>query len=329
MVFMHSKVNHRGAKILVGEVHHNEPRCREHYCLQIRCQQFPAAEPGQFVHLIHQQHPLPPTARERNHEQPWMNGPPSSSNELLIRRAFSIAGIQQLDPESVLIDVIYRVVGKGTRWMASQRPGDPINVLGPLGNCFTTQPRQQSALLVAGGVGVPPMIWWAEELRRRNISTVAIIGVQRADLLPLKLVPATMAQWTGYPPIFAIEEFARSQVPVLITTDDGTLGTRGWVTDALQHYLTEQQPAPTTTQIYTCGPEVMMRRVAETGEHYHFPVQVCMERSMACGMGTCQSCVVAVQDDAALDGWRYELCCSDGPIFDGRRLRWTTDTYAH
>lgn len=117
-------------------------------------------------------------------------------------------------------------------------------------------------------------------------------------------------------------EFAQWNVPALVCTDDGTLGSRGRVPEIFTSYLTGHAAEAAGAVVYTCGPEPMLRLVARTCESLGIPCQVCLERVMACGMGTCQSCVVRVRDGADPEGWRYRLCCTDGPVFDSRAVIW-------
>ena len=107
-----------------------------------------------------------------------------------------------------------------------------------------------------------------------------------------------------------------------ISTDDGSLGFHGHIGAALAAYA-DANPGPTDEiVVYTCGPEIMMRGVADLCDARGIECYACMERSMACGTGLCQSCVVSVHDETAPDGWRYQLCCTDGPIFETTQIKW-------
>ena len=104
------------------------------------------------------------------------------------------------------------------------------------------------------------------------------------------------------------------------------LGFAGHVGEAFAEYHRANPVAPDDIVVYTCGPELMMRFVADFCERSGITCYVCMERSMACGMGTCQSCVVPVRDESDADGWRYELCCTDGPVFEAHHIVWDCGT---
>lgn len=295
----------------------NPEICREHRRLTFSLREFPRAEPGQFVHLIHPLRSAAPIPWHGSEDQPEWSGPHELFDELTVRRAFSIAGLRSQGDQTSL-DVIYRVVGRGTLWMASLKRGDSVNVLGPLGNRFVGTPRTRLALLVGGGVGLPPLLWWSEHLARLGIETIVFIGAQSRDLVPLTLSSAPSAK-IGQAIARALDLHG---VTTVFSTDDGSLGHHGYITEALEEWVTQRRPRSDQTCIYACGPEPMMRRAAELAEQWDMDCQLCMERSMACGIGTCQSCVVPVHDPRAADGWRYKLCCTDGPVFDGREIVW-------
>jgi dihydroorotate dehydrogenase electron transfer subunit len=307
--------------IQLSRVVANRRLCREHYRLTFRLPDLAPARPGQFVHIN------PEQALEHEYRTfEWQPGQTRSdwlceARKPMLRRAFSIAALER-KADGVYVDVIYRVVGTATRWMQSLSEDEPISVLGPLGNTFPVHDAKPVAWLVAGGVGLPPMLWLAEALQTANKRTVAFCGAQTADLLPLSLdanappaVDAARATRTAI-------EFAREAIPVVLSTDDGSLGFHGHVGAALTAYHDANPTASDEAVVYTCGPERMMEFVAEYCLARKIECHVCMERAMACGTGTCQSCVVEVRDQSDPAGWRYQLCCTDGPVFDARRIMW-------
>lgn len=206
--------------------------------------------------------------------------------------------------------------------MSHLRPGDKVDLLGPLGRPFTIEPQKKLALLVAGGVGLPPMIFWAQKLCSSGVETVALCGARSRNLLPLEIDSSANFSTTGEEAVLGAAEFSRCNAKLIVSTDDGSLGHHGFVTGALENYVSHRAIRADEVRVYTCGPEPMMRGVAKLCERWGFDCQLCMERSMACGMGTCQSCVVPVRDESAADGWRYKLCCTDGPIFERSELIW-------
>jgi dihydroorotate dehydrogenase electron transfer subunit len=311
----------------------NIPLCREHFKLVLRvAEAFPKTEPGQFVQLACRE-PRADYSPETEFE--WAEGQTLGieGQELMsplafLRRPFSLAGRRDVSG-GVELDVIHRVVGIGTDWLARLRVGDAVGVLGPLGNRFEVPAAGQQAILVGGGVGIPPMLYLAEKLAGRD--AVAFCGALTRELLPLTVVDGVAQPGEGdATPHATIEEFSRHGVDAVISTDDGSFGFRGFVTQALEKYLDQRRitggPAPV---IYTCGPEPMMKRVADIAAARGLECQIAVERAMACGMGTCQSCCIRLKRDPKRDGrafagkdWIYKLACTDGPVFRGADLLW-------
>jgi dihydroorotate dehydrogenase electron transfer subunit len=313
-----------GANQFIVTVVANDRLCREHYRLVLSVPGFPATKPGQFIQISCRD-----IADEEceNREIDWSPGAPMeiadtdlSSPLATLRRPFSLGGRRGEE-----IDIIHRVVGLGTHYLAELQAGDEVGILGPLGNAFELPGPQEYAILVGGGVGIPPMIYLASSLANRP--AVAFAGSVTQDLMPLTMRSVE----------FETAEFGRHGIPAILCTDDGSLGFRGYVTQALEAFLdnrlanqikTKIDAAALKPVIYTCGPELMMKRVAEIALSRRIPCQVAVERAMACGMGTCQSCCIRVRkpDPAAtpLPGsdWCYRLTCTDGPIFSAAQLLW-------
>ena len=153
-------------------------------------------------------------------------------------------------------------------------------------------------------------------------SVVAFFGARTHDLMPLRIGDPGNLPRDGTSAVLAAEEFARFGTPVVLSTDDGSLGFRGTVCDALAAYRRAWDGDESGVVVYCCGPEAMLAAVARQCTADGIECHVCMESEMACGMGTCQSCVVRVRDQADADGWRYALCCSEGPVFDARAVLW-------
>jgi dihydroorotate dehydrogenase electron transfer subunit len=172
------------------------------------------------------------------------------------------------------------------------------------------------------------MLYLAQALAGRQ--AVAFSGALSRDLLPLTIEPSAKPP-SGDEALasLVIEEFARHGIPSVVTTDDGSFGFRGFVTQALERYLDSPlAPGPLPPVIYTCGPEPMMKRVAQIAAARGIDCQIAVERAMACGMGTCQSCCIRVKksnpNQPPLVGkdWCYRLACTDGPVFRGADLLW-------
>ncbi len=325
----------------------NDMLCREHYQLRLRITgpgRFPATRPGQFVQLGCR----PPEAELDDAPAllggawDWDEGaalPRPGQLELvepapLLRRPFSIARRGD-DADGPWIDIIHRVIGPGTAWLASLRVGDAVDLIGPLGNSFDPPADRSLALLVGGGVGLPPMFYLAEALHDQGWQAVALVGATTRELLAVTLDEAQGPDPEALPTL-CVDEFSRLSYPTVVTTDDGSLGLPGRITDGLARVLA-QMPAGQLRQcvVFTCGPEPMMRSAAELARRYGVPCQACLEQAMACGMGTCQSCVVRIEEHehphamtaatATHPGgrpWRYRLACTDGPVFDAASVVW-------
>jgi dihydroorotate dehydrogenase electron transfer subunit len=340
----HEQPDHRPAATLpntdhpqrgqfVSTVAENIPLCREHFRLVLHLPPtsgFPATRPGQFIQISCRD-----WGQDYWREMEWDAGevgqapehPPELIEPMaLLRRPFSLAGRRDT-ADGIELDIIHRVVGVGTDWLAHLKRGDRVWILGPLGNSFQLPSKDAMAILVGGGVGIPPMLYLAEMLAGRK--AVAFSGALSRDLLPLTITDSAPSA-DSVEPRPVIEEFARHGIPSIITTDDGSYGFRGFVTQALERYLDPLNPQPRTPKpiIYTCGPELMMKRVADIAAARDIDCQIAVERAMACGMGTCQSCCIRVRkpdpSKPPLVGrdWCYRLACTDGPIFRGRDLLW-------
>lgn len=307
----------------VAEAVANRALCREHLRLTMRFTSFAPAVPGQFVHVCPAQiaNDNYRTIDDATRRSPLGDDRATHAANPMLRRAFSVAGLRR-EPDGVYVDIIYRVVGTATRWLASLRGGESVSVLGPLGNGFPIDDNKKNAWLVAGGVGLPPMLYLAEALQQANKKTVAFCGAQARDLLALTLDAGAPPDGSASTATPSAVEFSRYGGDVVISTDDGSLGFHGHIGAALEAFERANPAAPDDLVIYTCGPERMMRFVAEWAVRRGIDCHVCMERAMACGTGLCQSCVVALRDESDPEGWRYRLCCTDGPVFCARDIIW-------
>jgi dihydroorotate dehydrogenase electron transfer subunit len=319
----------------ISRVRINQPLCREHFRLVLNLDAFPPTAPGQFIQIACRD-------LDRNYspevESDWIPGQRLDqvgqelmSRLALLRRPFSLADRRDVN-DGVELEIIHRVIGTGTEWLSHLRQGDRVNILGPLGNSFMPPKLDQTAVLVGGGVGIPPMLYLARHLAKSGRNVVAFAGATSLDLLPLTVSrSAGVGDAEGVAPEMIVEEFTRCGAASVVTTDDGSFGFRGFVTQALERYL--DSVSPPNAVIYTCGPEAMMKRVAAIALSRRLPCQIAVERAMACGMGTCQSCVIRVRDDGgnrpglSVEGpemkrWRYRLACTDGPVFEAADLLW-------
>lgn len=316
----------------------NVPLCREHFRLRLHIHghAFAPTRPGQFIQLgCRTPNGAMDDAALQGGAYDWQPGRPVTLRQpelcapmALLRRPFSLAGRGD-DADGTWLDVIHRVIGVGTEWLAHRKPGDAVDLIGPLGNSFALPAGKSIGLLVGGGVGLPPMFYLAEALRDAGWRGVGFVGALTRDLLAVSFAPGATPAADGLPGA-SVAEFTRCGFDSVVTTDDGSLGLRGRITDGLVRYLDAQSPDDAAkTVVFTCGPEPMMHAVAQLAEARGIACEVCLEQAMACGMGTCQSCVVKIESPhdphgqtAAGRPWRYRLACTDGPVFDSTQVVW-------
>jgi dihydroorotate dehydrogenase electron transfer subunit len=217
-----------------------------------------------------------------------VGGPLSAA---LLRRSIAVAGAG-----GGRVTVVVAPHGSGSTWLTGLQPGERVDVVGPLGRPFPMPPRGTAALLVGGGYGAAALVGLAAALRDAGSPVVAVCGAASADRLS------------------SVDELA-DLGEVLVTTDDGSAGRRGWVTDAVGQVLGR------VGVVYACGPMGMLRAVAEQATAAGLPSYVAVEEAMACGIGVCMTCVLPV---VGADGrTRFSRSCTEGPVFGGDRVRFT------
>ncbi len=224
-----------------------------------------------------------PMARPGQFAELRIDGTPS----VMLRRPISI---HSFSAEKNEIGFLVQLVGDGTRWLGSLKAGDKVNTLLPLGNGFT-MPSDKNAnlLLVGGGVGCAPLYHLAEELKSAGFEFTILIGARAAKDLYRRE---------------AYEALGR----VEYTTEDGSLGEKGYVTN---HSVLKNK----FTQIYTCGPKPMMLAVAKYARENNIPCEASLENKMACGLGACLCCVEDTNEG-------HKCVCTDGPVFSIDELKW-------
>jgi dihydroorotate dehydrogenase electron transfer subunit len=235
--------------------------------------------------------------------------------QVLLRRPFSFFDVTG-HGDRIAAELLYCVVGPATLRMTTLAAGDTVSIVGPLGNGFWVPQNKKIALLVIGGMGVPPLQHLAKLLTAKYSDTEVFVfaGAKSADSLPFEKPLDEISQELG----FVIPEFARLGITSVIATDDGSKGYHGFVTDCLEQWLKENSGKNSRDIIiYSCGPEPMLAKVAEIAKKKNIDCQVSMERRMACGIGLCQSCVIEFRTDNPSQTI-YKLCCEDGPVFDAR-----------
>ncbi len=219
--------------------------------------------------------------------------------DFLLRRPFSIHQASRRGGWAGTLEIVLEAGGPGTAWLAGVKTHDVLDVIGPLGRPFSYPAELTSCLLVGGGYGAAPLYFLAEELRARNKNVHMILGARDHER------------------VFKPIEGKRLSDSVVVTTEDGSMGERGRVTD-----LVPTAVARTGAQVvYACGPNAMLRAVAEYCLSRGIPCQVAVEEMMACGLGVCWTCAVPM---IAKDGrgWWNMRACLEGPVFNGARIWW-------
>jgi dihydroorotate dehydrogenase electron transfer subunit len=254
---------------------------------------FSTAKPGQFAEFELANAGLPSEAQIPNELSD------KALRQIILRRPFSFSDIE-INGNKGKLEVLYCVLGPATLRMKTLTAGNKISLIGPLGNGFSIEREKTSAILVAGGMGVPPLLHLAKELNKSNTKTIAFVGAKSSSQLLCREI---------------------KNVKTLISTDDGSMGFKGFVTAMLRDWLVKEKPDASKAIIYTCGPEIMMASVAKIAAEFNIACQVSLERVMACGTGLCQGCAVKCIDKKTQEVG-YKLCCKDGPIFRADEVVW-------
>ncbi len=327
-----SMCNHETIKrgVFTATVSANEKLCDEHFLITLLLypevnegKKFPPSQAGQFVQVQCSEINQPAEGAEIEwsaKNPPRFFQPELTKKQALLRRPLSLAGRADSGEETEL-SIIYRVVGAGTGWLEHVKPGQAVSVIGPLGNGLPVIEGKTHAALIGGGVGIPPMLYAAEALGRANKRAVAFCGSRSRNLLPLRIKPGYEKQLTSGTPSECSVEFANRGARTVIASDDGSLGSVGLVTKPFENWLDCGEVAADQLVVYSCGPEPMMRAVGEICIARGIECYLSLERHMACGMGTCQSCIVKIRDDSE-QGWGYKLCCTHGPVFPAEDIIW-------
>jgi len=200
-------------------------------------------------------------------------------NERLLRRPISICSVSKDN-----VRIVYEAKGEGTKWLSMQKPGEELDILGPLGNGFTIP--EGKFIIVGGGIGTPPMLSVAQAANKK---AVTILGFRDKSKIILQ------------------KEFEEVCKKVIITTDDGSDGIKGFVTGELEKLLATGE----YEAVLSCGPQVMQDSIMKLCTEYKIPCQVSLEERMACGVGACLVC--------ACEAFDMQRVCVDGPVFDIHR----------
>ncbi len=276
-----------------GEVLHHEAFDGKQYILRMRAPKCAAAAmPGSFVHI-------------------------TCDEELPMRRPLSI-----MRATDDWIEVLYKVVGEGMHLLARRAVGDAVSILGPIGQPFRLSRERPRPLLIGGGVGIPPMVFLADTLRRDPgaWSPLAILGSEIP--FPFELRTSALA-------VPGIDETVSSTLPLLeqwgiparltsLQNFDGCH--RGYVTDLAERWLGALDDTQLAeVEVFACGPTPMLRAVTRLAADFGLPCQVSLEEFMACAVGGCAGCVVQIRTS---EGPAMRRVCVDGPVFDAATVVW-------
>ncbi len=215
--------------------------------------------------------------------------PPSA--ETLLRRPFSV-----FNNEGEIVEILFQICGKGTLSLSKVKEGENLRVLGPLGNGFKFE-SSGYYLLIGGGRGIAPLFFLSKIFLKEKIKFKVLYGGKRFSDLP------------------ALDYFKKEKIEPVLTTEDGSAGIKGLVTDPLPDILTSEK----VSRIYACGPRGMMKEVFEISKKFSIPAQFSLEERMACGFGACWGCVARIRKNGREE---WVKICKEGPVFNGEEIVW-------
>ena len=221
----------------------------------------------------------------------------SQNYELLLRRPFSIHRAQ-----GKTIEILYEVVGRGSKILSQKKPGEALDIIGPLGSGFSYHlllAAYRLPILICGGMGVAPMFFLAEQI----ISDYPKFDIE-------VLIGAKTAKQ-----ILCENEFKKLGCSVTISTNDGSKGFKGRVTKLLENILSDRLIEEERPMFYACGPRPMLREVSRLSKEYKIPAQISLEEHMACGIGACFGCAVETREG-------FKRACREGPVFNAAEIVW-------
>ncbi|MCI8670119.1 MAG: dihydroorotate dehydrogenase electron transfer subunit [Lachnospiraceae bacterium] len=247
----------------IAEIISQEEIGTDIYSMWLRCEMAEDAKPGQFISMY------------------------SGNGACLLPRPISIC---EVNDRKNALRLVYRVVGKGTAEFSDMKSEGRIKILGPLGNGYTL--KNKTAILAAGGIGVPPMVELAKELKKQYNCVLNIVVGYRSEL-------------------FLYEEL-KKYGNVYVSTEDGSTGVRGNIMDAIREYSVEGDI------IYACGPMPMLKAIKKYAQEKDIEAQISLEERMACGVGACLGCVCRTKNKDEHTNVNNTRICTDGPVFDSR-----------
>jgi len=264
-----------------GKILINEQISTGHLLLKVKLpESFKAPMPGQFI-----------MTREPGRIDP------------LLGRPFGVYGFERSQDE-VTVEILYKVVGKGTLLLSRLTEGDFIEVLGPYGRAFDVYPEAGRIVFICGGIGVAPITYLASHYRRlsaaRDVELICYYGASKAESL------------------VGIEKIKKICSDVFISTDDGSHGFQGLITERFSADISSYEPG--SSKIYACGPRSMLKQLSELLARNSVFCQILMEERMACGVGACLGCTVLLKDGEGRG--EHARACMEGPVFNIGDIHW-------
>lgn len=254
-------MDYRQGKYLIVEKTNLAKNC---FSFVISCPKIAkVAQAGQFVHI--------------------------KADGFMLRRPISIC---EIDKENGSIRIVFEIRGEGTREIADKKSGDYLDLMAPLGKGFTLLENSKKAIVIGGGIGVPPML---EVAKHYGENAMAVIGFRSADTVILN------------------DDFKSVKSDVILCTDDGSKGHKGYVSNALTSYLESNK----ADIIYACGPHPMLKAIIDIADKHGITCEVSLEERMGCGVGACLVCACK----AVKSGKEYYAhVCKDGPVFNSKEV---------
>lgn len=265
---------------MLGKIVRNTKIISGYYVLAVKMpQSFQTPIPGQFVMI-----------REKGRLDPFLGRP------------FSVYTFERIG-NAVIVEILYKVVGKGTSVLSMLKKGVLLEIYGPYGSAFNINTKGKKAVLICGGIGVAPLTFLASHYR----------GLETGDIDVICYLGAT-----GETKLVGVERMEELCQSVFISTDDGSMGYHGTVTDLFARDVASYDSS--NTVIYACGPRPMIKRLSEMLSIRALPCQVSLEERMACGVGACLGCSIEMYDREGRG--KYRRVCKDGPVFDIHDIIW-------
>jgi len=217
----------------------------------------------------------------------------ADSSGVLLRRPFGI-----FDIEGKIIKFFFKRIGKGTTWISNRRPGDKLDIIGPLGKGVFNPGDAKRIIVIAGGTGIAPIYYFLKYYRNHPAQKILFYGARSKNK------------------VFFQNELFELTDKCIFVTEDGTLGEMGMVSEELKRYYLTYGPNDNDL-IISCGPKAMLKEIVEFAEDEHIPCQVSLESYMGCGSGVCLSCVVPARNYNNAGQSMFRVC-SDGPVVDSK-----------